>query len=246
MGSPADEQGRTDSEGPQRKVTFAKAFAVGKFEVTFAEWDACVAAGGCTGNKSPSDAGWGKGRRPVINVSWDDAKEYVAWLSRKSGKTYRLLSEAEWEYAARGVTSASTPSKRYWWVTRRATSMRILATLPDIRKAGTGGRTRPQSGNFRQIRSASMTCTATSGNGWRTVGTAPIGVRPQMARPGSHRARRVVAVAFAAVPGTSIRTTSARPPAARSSLAIGATASASVWGGRLAPESLLRRSSLTR
>ena len=115
MGSPADEQGRTDSEGPQRKVTFAKAFAVGKFEVTFAEWDACVAAGGCTGNKSPSDAGWGKGRRPVINVSWDDAKEYVAWLSRRTGKTYRLLSEAEWEYAARGVTSASTPSKRYWW-----------------------------------------------------------------------------------------------------------------------------------
>ena len=111
----AGEQGRTDSEGPQRKVTFAKAFAVGKFEVTFAEWDACVAGGGCTGNKSPSDAGWGRGRRPVINVSWDDAKEYVAWLSRKTGKTYRLLSEAEWEYAARGVTSASTPSKRYWW-----------------------------------------------------------------------------------------------------------------------------------
>jgi formylglycine-generating enzyme required for sulfatase activity len=115
MGSPADEQGRTDSEGPQRKVTFAKAFAVGKFEVTFVEWDACVAAGGCTGQKSPSDAGWGKDRRPVINVSWDDAKEYVAWLSRKTGKPYRLLSEAEWEYAARGVTSAAMPSKRYWW-----------------------------------------------------------------------------------------------------------------------------------
>lgn len=115
MGSPEREQGRFDSEGPLRKVTFANAFAVGKFEVTFAEWDACGAAGGCTGNKSPSDAGWGKGRRPVMNVSWDDAKEYVAWLSRKTGKTYRLLSEAEWEYAARGVTSASTPSKRYWW-----------------------------------------------------------------------------------------------------------------------------------
>ena len=103
------------SEGPQRKVSIARPFAVGKFEVTFAEWEACVAGGGCAGNRSPSDESWGKGRRPAINVSWDDAKEYVAWLSRKTGKTYRLLSEAEWEYAARGVTSALTPSKRYWW-----------------------------------------------------------------------------------------------------------------------------------
>jgi formylglycine-generating enzyme required for sulfatase activity len=115
MGSPASEEGRLDTEGPQRQVTIARPFAVGKFEVTFAEWDACVSAGGCAGNKTPSDQGWGRGKRPVINVSWDDAKEYTAWLSRTTGKTYRLLTEAEWEYAARGVTSASTPSKRYWW-----------------------------------------------------------------------------------------------------------------------------------
>ena len=101
------------AEGPRHMVTIARPFAVGKFEVTFAEWDACVAAGGC--GQRPGDEGWGRGRQPVINVSWNDAKEYAAWLSRKTGKFYRLLTEAEWEYAARGVTSASAPSKRYWW-----------------------------------------------------------------------------------------------------------------------------------
>ncbi len=111
MGSPANEAGRSnDDEGPQRTVTIRQPFAVGKFEVTFAEWEACVAGGGCTSNRSPSDQGWGKGRRPVINVSWDDAKQYVSWLSRKTGKTYRLLSEAEWEYAARAGTTT-----RYSW-----------------------------------------------------------------------------------------------------------------------------------
>jgi formylglycine-generating enzyme required for sulfatase activity len=90
------------------KGNFKQAFAVGKFEVTFDEWGACVAGGGCTGNPNPVDSGgWGKGRRPVINVSWDDAKEYVAWLSRKTGKTYRLLSDAEWEYAARAGTTTA-------------------------------------------------------------------------------------------------------------------------------------------
>jgi formylglycine-generating enzyme required for sulfatase activity len=102
------------SEGPQRRVTIARPFAVGKFEVTFAEWDACVAAGGC--RHKPDDAGWGRGKRPVINVSWNHiTQEYLPWLSRKTSRTYRLLSEAEWEYAARGATSASQPAKRYWW-----------------------------------------------------------------------------------------------------------------------------------
>ena len=91
-------------------MTIAKPFAVGRFEVTFDEWDACLADNGCAGNKSPSDADWGKGTRPVINVSWNDAKEYVAWLSRKAAKPYRLLSEAEWEYAARAGSD-----KAYTW-----------------------------------------------------------------------------------------------------------------------------------
>ena len=95
-------------ERPVHDVTIAAPFAVGKYEVTFAEWDACVAGGGCT--HRPADGGWGRGTRPVIDVSWDDAQEYMRWLSRETGKSYRLLSEAEWEYVARAGTTTE-----YWW-----------------------------------------------------------------------------------------------------------------------------------
>ena len=94
MGSPATETGRHADE-QQRSVTIAAPFAVGVHEVTFAEWDACVAGGGCGGHR-PDDSGWGRGRRPVVNVSWDDAQAYVAWLSAETGADYRLLTEAEW------------------------------------------------------------------------------------------------------------------------------------------------------
>ena len=113
MGSPPDEPERegwqAGTEGPQHRVTIAKPFAVGKFAVTFAEWDACADDGGCGGNK-PSDQGWGRGDRPVINVNWNEAKDYIDWLSKKTGKEYRLLSEAEREYATRAGTA--TP---FWW-----------------------------------------------------------------------------------------------------------------------------------
>jgi formylglycine-generating enzyme required for sulfatase activity len=106
MGSPENEPDRNASEGPQHEVTIAKPFAVSKFEVTFAEWDACVAADACP----PVADHWGRGNMPAINVSWSDAKQYIGWLSRLTGKEYRLLSEAEWEYAARA--GAHT---RYSW-----------------------------------------------------------------------------------------------------------------------------------
>ncbi len=94
-------------ERPVHEVAIEYPFAVGKYEVTFAEWDACVAAGGCT--HLPKDVGWGRGTRPVINVSWNDAQQYVRWLSRETGKSYRLLSEAEWEYMARAGTTTKYP-----------------------------------------------------------------------------------------------------------------------------------------
>jgi formylglycine-generating enzyme required for sulfatase activity len=106
MGSPPDEKGRFNSEGPQHTVTFAKPFAVSRFEVTFDDWDACIAHGDCP---PVTDSGMGRGRQPVINVKWDDAKRYVAWLSTVTGKPYRLLSEAEWEYAARAGSQTAYP-----------------------------------------------------------------------------------------------------------------------------------------
>ena len=109
MGSPSGEAGRADDEGPVHRVSIGEALAVGVYEVTFEEWDACVRDGGCGGYR-PDDEGWGRGRRPVINVSWEDAKAYVRWLRRKTGKGYRLLSESEWEYVARG----GKRSARYW------------------------------------------------------------------------------------------------------------------------------------
>jgi formylglycine-generating enzyme required for sulfatase activity len=91
----------------KHEVTIAKPFAVAKFALTFDEWDACAAQGGC--RRDVSDNGWGRGRRPVINVSWDDAQEYVKWLSSITGKPYRLLSEAEYEYAARAGSQTTYP-----------------------------------------------------------------------------------------------------------------------------------------
>ena len=104
MGAPKHEAERLRDDGPQRDVVIRSPLAVGKYAVTFAEWDACVAAGGCDRYR-PKDRGWGRGNRPVINVSWHDAQAYARWLSARTGKGYRLLTEAEWEYACRAGTT---------------------------------------------------------------------------------------------------------------------------------------------
>ncbi len=107
MGSPVGETGRYGNESPQHRVTIATPFAVSRFDVTFADWDVCVSVGGCP---QVSDSGFGRGTKPVINVSWDQAQQYVAWFSKMTGRPYRLLTEAEWEYAVRaGSTTA------YFW-----------------------------------------------------------------------------------------------------------------------------------
>jgi formylglycine-generating enzyme required for sulfatase activity len=100
MGSPENEKDRLEDEGPQHEVTIARPFAVGKTDVTFAEWDVCIAAGACP-KVFDNGLAWAWGDQPVILVSWDEAKGYAAWLKRMTGKDYRLLSETEWEYAAR-------------------------------------------------------------------------------------------------------------------------------------------------
>jgi formylglycine-generating enzyme required for sulfatase activity len=108
MGSSAIETKFLGPESPRRAVTIEHSLAVGQFAVTFDEWDACVDDRGCNGYR-PSDQGWGRGRRPVINVSFSDAKAYIAWLSNKTKRTYRLLSEAEFEFVARAGAKTTYP-----------------------------------------------------------------------------------------------------------------------------------------
>lgn len=97
---------------PRHTVVLQRPFAVGRFEVTFDEWAACLEGGGCGGH-IPDDQGWGRGRRPVVDVSWNDAQLYLDWLTRRTGASYRLLSEAEWEYVARGGATTPYPWGKY-------------------------------------------------------------------------------------------------------------------------------------
>ena len=111
MGTPASEPYRLKGEDPLHRVTLAKLFAVGRFSVTFDEWDACVADGGCKDYKG-GDRAPGRGRLPADDANFTDAQSYLAWLSKKVGRTYRLPSKSEREYFARAGTT--TP---FWFGT---------------------------------------------------------------------------------------------------------------------------------
>ncbi|HGG61190.1 MAG TPA: formylglycine-generating enzyme family protein [Gammaproteobacteria bacterium] len=107
MGSPEGEFGSFNDEKPQHEVSIDYAFAIGRYPVTFSNYDLFAQE---TGRELPYDEGWGRGIRPVINVSFNDALAYCEWLSEQTGREYRLPSEAEWEYAARAGTTTA-----YWW-----------------------------------------------------------------------------------------------------------------------------------
>ncbi len=114
LGSPPGESGRQTFEAAPHLVEIAKPFAVGRYAVTFAQWDACYAEGAC-GHRRLGDLDFGRGKRPAIFATWAEAQLYVQWLERQTGQPYRLLSEAEWEYAARGCRNLKCAYAPFWF-----------------------------------------------------------------------------------------------------------------------------------
>ena len=221
MGSPESEKGRYGDEGPIRKVTIPRAFAAGVYAVTFEEWDACAAEGGCGGYR-PDDHGWGRGRRPVIYVSWEDAQAYINWLRWKTGEEYRLLSEAEWEYAARAGTRT-----RY--------SFGDEITPSDANYGGNIGKTQPV-GSYR---ANGFGLHDMHGNTWEWVRDCWNDSYAGRRRTGTHGRPGIVPVGFcAAVPGTSARGTSVRRSAAGSMPGSASSTSVSALPGRSRREPL--------
>ena len=182
MGSPQNEQGRKNTEGPQRLVSIRR-FAVGKFDVTRGQWAAFasatkrVAVGGCVWDPSNykfdpkiswRKLGFGQNdEHPVVCVTWQDAQDYVHWLGQRTDHAYRLLSEAEWEYAARGGTTTAYPGDRLRLMNMPTTAPTNAAR--DSHLDATVGCRRHPSAHFPRMRSVFTTCTAMSCNGYRIV-----------------------------------------------------------------------------
>ena len=173
----------TDNEGPQHKVTIARPFAVSKFDVTFADWDACVSVGGCP--RRSATAAWDGAQSRSSTSVGTTPRQYVAWLSRMTGQPYRLLTEAEWEYAARAGTTTA-----YSWGDEigKGTPIAMAAAA-----SGTTGRPH-RSDRSSPMRSASTTWPAMCGNGCRIAITTTTTERPPMVRrgPAGDCSRRVV------------------------------------------------------
>lgn len=188
----------------------------------------------CLVGATADDHGWGRGQKPVINISWDDAKAYVAWLSQTTGKTYRLLSESEWEYAARAGTTTA-----YYW------GDKIGINNADCYGCGSqwDGKSTAPVGSFPPNPFGLYDMPGMSGSGSRTATTTATPARRPTVRPG----RVAIAVgrwlpslvhgSLAAVPGATLPTSSAARNAAVAPPTSGATVLASGSPGRLGLES---------
>ncbi|TVR84546.1 MAG: formylglycine-generating enzyme family protein [Rhodospirillales bacterium] len=223
MGSPDDEEGRDRNEGPQHRVAIAKPFAIGKFPVTFAEYDYFCEQ---TSRDKPSDSGAGRNRRPVINVSWEDAQEYVAWLSQKTGKLYRLPTEAEWEYACRAGTTTRFAFGNKLWPTDATIAPSVLSALARLFQS-------PKTTEVGKHRSNAWGLYDMHGNVWEwcedcwhdSYHGAPDDGRAWGGEDGGDCDRRVLRGGSRAPPTTS----RARPTASGTPRATGSTSSGFVW-----------------
>jgi formylglycine-generating enzyme required for sulfatase activity len=232
MGSPQTEEGHDNDEDPQHPVTFANPFAVGRFAVTFDQWNACAAEGGCNGYR-PDDNGWRRGQRPVINVSWNDAKAYVDWLAKKTGRPYRLLSEAEWEYVARARSTTA-----FWWGDSISTNQANfngnyrypthgLSTAKEIK-----GEYRQRTTPVNSFDPNPWGLYQVHGNVWEWTTVTLIVTTGRQLTARFRPVVIVVTVWSVAVPGTAVRRASARPTATGTPATCGPTTWASGLGGR--------------